>query len=293
MKRILKGVGLLLGVLVGLVVVAAGVLYVRTGMKLNKTYEVTPAVTSVRADSVRLARGNHLAQILFCNECHGEGLAGNVMVDAPPFRMIAPNLTAGKGGIGRTFTDADWDRALRHGVGPDGKVNIVMPAPMFHHLSDADAEALIAYLKTMEPVDNELAPTEIRFLGRVLFNFMLDVEQYAVAAHTPVTHPTPGPTRDYGQYLTSIACTECHGEDLRGGPSFAPEGPPVPDLTAAGAWTFDLFKTALRDGVRPSGQAIDPEWMPVEAFQHMTDDEMQAIHQYLQTLPDQAVVAAN
>ena len=59
-----------------------------------------------------------------------------------------PNLTSGAGGVGATNTDEDWVRAIRHGVGHDGRALWVMPSLSFSRLSDEDLGALIAYLES-------------------------------------------------------------------------------------------------------------------------------------------------
>ena len=62
--------------------------------------------------------------------------------------LSASNLTKGQGGVGASYTDADFVRALRHGVRPDGKSFLIMPANLYAHLSDADVGALIAYIRS-------------------------------------------------------------------------------------------------------------------------------------------------
>jgi len=61
--------------------------------------------------------------------------------------VAAPNLTTGKGGIGSIYSDADWEKALRHGVGSDQRGLMFMPSQAYYHFSDAGLGALIAYLK--------------------------------------------------------------------------------------------------------------------------------------------------
>ena len=91
------------------------------------------------------------------------------MGDDPIFgRLIASNLTAGKGGVGQTFQDIDYLRAIRHGLGPDNKPLIIMPSQHFTKLSDRDVSTLIAYIKSVPPVDNELPKTKLGPLGRVI-----------------------------------------------------------------------------------------------------------------------------
>jgi cytochrome c553 len=251
---------------------------------MNQTFAVTPSLTSVASDSATLARGQHLARIHACHYCHGDNLEGKVFVDAPPFLVVAANLTSGRGGIGQAYTDADWDRALRHGVKPDGKAVIIMPSRLFNRLSDDDANALIAYLKSVPPVDHELPATEVRALGAVIAGTGgLGPDDFINTNPSRTSAPALGPTLEYGTYLTGITCIECHGADLRGGVSPDPEVP-GPDLAVAGSWPLDAFIQMMRTGVNPGGKTLNAEVMPWPAFQHMTDDELQAIYEHLKTL---------
>ena len=104
-----------------------------------------------------LARGQHLVEI-GCADCHGADLSGKAVIDEPPLASIyASNLTAGQGGIGQSYTnDADWVRAIRHGIRPDGTPLLVMPSQVYYYYSDEDVAAIVAYAKKVAPVDNEL-----------------------------------------------------------------------------------------------------------------------------------------
>jgi hypothetical protein len=61
------------------------------------------------------------------------------------------------------------------------------------------------------------------------------------------------------------------------------------NLTQGGeliGWTLDDFMTTMRTGVTPSGHQLDDEYMPWKTiFQYMTDEELEAIWLYLQSLP--------
>jgi mono/diheme cytochrome c family protein len=75
----------------------------------------------------------------------------------------------------------------------------------------------------------------------------------------------------------------CHGENLLGGKHPAPEGPAAPDLSRAGEWSLEQFTVALRTGVVPDGRKFT-QWMPWQFFSAFTDEEVQALHEYLKTL---------
>lgn len=286
MKKILKWTGVsLLGLVI--VLVSGGIALSSIGSsKANKTYEVTESLlTTVPEDSASLAYGEHLSKIHGCQSCHTENLGGKVFVDAPPFRAVAANLTSGKGGIAQSYSIQDWDRAIRYGIKPDGTAEFLMPSKTLHNLSDADAGALIAYMRSVAPVDNELPATELRTLGKILTaagEFDAAAETHTVANREPA--PPAGITAEYGKYLSSITCTHCHGANMEGGVPLGPDAPAPPPLVASGQWSFDMFQKAMRTGVTPTDLLMDNDMMPWEAFKHMTDEELQAIHLYLQTL---------
>jgi hypothetical protein len=88
-------------------------------------------------------------------------------------------------------------------------------------------------------------------------------------------------------YLVEIGgCTFCHGRDLRGGQGLEPGAPPGPDITGVGlkAWTFDQFERAVRSGMRPDRSMIDYRFMPWQGYQHMTDEELRSLWDYVTTL---------
>lgn len=287
--RVLKWFGIVIGGLVVLLIIAGSVMYFIGSSRLETRYQVTTAHLTIPSDSASIAHGEHLTHTQGCRDCHTPSLGGQVMMDAPPFRVVASNLTSGEGGIGDTYTDEDWDRAIRHGVRPDGSPLLIMPSAAFHRLSDFDAAALIAYLQTVPPTDNELPPTEVRLPGKIMAAGMLDPAFEVSTSRPPVeTPPAPGPTAEYGAYLTSITCAYCHGADLGGAQPAMPGSPPAPDLATAGGWSIADFKHALRTGERPDGTEVDDEFMPIAFTQTMKDHELEAIHAYLATLGQDA-----
>lgn len=284
MNRSLKRTLQALGALAVLVLLAGAAAYTIGSREVGRTYAVEPAALRVPTDSASIARGAHLAGINGCLDCHTADLGGQVFVDAPPFRAVASNLTRGEGGVGGRYTDADWDRAIRHGVKPDGHAVILMPASSYHRLADTDAADLIAYLKTLPPVDRTLPPTEVRPLGRALAAGPLNVASEVDTSPTSrAPAPPAGPVAAYGAYLAGATCAHCHGESLRGHQPSDPESPYAPDLAAAGTWTLPQFTRALRTGKRPTGQRLDPQFMPWTMSARMTDGEIAALHAYFGT----------
>ena len=285
MKRILKTIGLILGVILLLAIIAAVFFASRTSSRMEQRFDVQPVLTSVVADSATLARGEHLLKVEGCWHCHAENLEGQVMMDMPLWRMTAQNLTSGQGGIGRDYTVADWDRAIRSGVARDGRSLLIMPTEVYKNLSDADASALIAYLQQVAPRDAEHPPRELRFLGKL----MLGMGNYdpANAVHEPGSAPkvTPAhePTLELGEYMTSISCQGCHGADFQGKDADDPNCPPSPALDASADWSLDQFTVSLRTGTTPDGRAMIDQCMPWSAFGQMTDTEIEAVYKYVRS----------
>ena len=289
MRKWLKRIGIGLGGVLGLLVLAAGVMYAMGRSRLARTYDLPPAtLASVATDPATVERGRLVMQRHGCQECHGENLAGQVFLDIPPGLIVAPNLTRGRGGVGSRYTDADWDLAVRHGLRRDGRTLLpFMPFRLYNRLGDEDAAALIAYLRSLPPVDHELPPSEVRLPGYAMVTMMGDEGLHGGIDGAPPRKapPPPGPTAAYGAYLTSTVCVECHGERLEGGKHPDPEGPPGPELSHAGVWPFADFARTVRTGVAPGGRRLS-EWMPSRYFRDMSDTELQAVHAYLKTLHD-------
>lgn len=293
MKKILKWTGILLAGLFGLVLLAVIVVFAGTNGRFNKTYNVQPETVDIPTDAETIAYGEHVATIRGCRDCHGENLSGRILIDDPSVGRIAPpNLTAGKNGIGAIYSDADWERAIRHGVGPDGKPLLFMPSHEFYYLSDADLGALIAYAKNVPPANSDLPASSASFLFRAL---MLAGQAPPLAAEV-IPHdaprpaaPAPGVTKEYGEYL-AVTCTGCHGPGLSGGPipGMPPNFPPARNLTPGGPlanWSEEEFINTLRTGVDPDGHELRAQFMPWPILGQMTDEELQALWLYLQSIP--------
>jgi len=291
LRKILKWIGIVLGAVVGLLALAAVALYLIGTSKLNKKYDVAVEAISVPTDAQAVERGKHMATIFMCTRCHLDNLAGEVFYEVPGMLSIpTPNLTTGAGGVGAGFSDKDFVRAIRHGVSPDGTALFIMPSKAFHFMSDEDLGVVIAYVRSLPPVDNPMPPRRVELLGRLMMGAgmmpPLAADQIDHAAPPPPA-PTPGVTVEYGQYLAHI-CSECHGASLNGAP-FGPPGQevPSPNLTPGGElsrWSEQDFINTLRTGVNPLGRSLNEE-MPWKSFGQMTDDELKAVWMYLHSLP--------
>jgi cytochrome c553 len=293
MKGVLKWLGYTVGVLVAMLLVGIGTVYAISSSRMSKTYAIKAETVEVPTDPASIARGKHIVEAVGkCQNCHGDDFAGKQVMDAGAFaRLTSTNLTPGKGGIGGKFTDADYVRAIRHGIGKDGKSLLFMPAEAYYHFSDADLGAIIAYLKTLPAVDAAVPPARsVGPIGRMVYL----TTSFPLLPATMVSHDAPRPalvpagvTKEYGEYLSkSGACTACHGAALSGGDKI--DGAVLAaNLTPGGEvgkWTEADFTKALREGTRPNGTILSAV-MPWPYTKNLTTDEIRAMWMYIHNVP--------
>lgn len=290
LKRILKYTLMGVGAILLVVLVLYAFAHFSVENRLGKQYSITPRTITIPNDSASLALGHHLSLVQGCYDCHGSRLEGGTLMDDPAIgRITASNLTSGEGGIGSTYSDEDWLRALRHGLRPSQTSLLIMPSTEYSKMSDQDLGALIAYCKQIDPVDNVLPENEIRPLARMLINFdqmKLIMAELIDHDYEPPAEVTPEVSAGYGQYLAA-SCAGCHGADYKGLPGKEPASPNAADLTKTGNlahWSEAQFMEVLRTGNTPEGKEMNPKFMPWEAFRHFSDDELKALYLYLQTL---------
>jgi mono/diheme cytochrome c family protein len=293
MDNLVRRLGNGLGTVVLLGGLAAVGIFGFSATRLNRTYELKTAKLAIPSDAAAIARGRHLAVAIGrCVDCHGTMLEGKLFFnDGAMGRLVASNLTRGKGGVAAQYDDEKWVRAIRHGIKSNGKPALSMPSQEFHDFTDADLADLVAYVKSVPPVDNELPRTRILLVARAQFlGGLLPLVSAELVEHdAPPPTVTPAVTAEYGAYLATVGgCKGCHGANLGGGrvPGTPPEFPSATNITPAGigAWSEQDFFRALREGVRPNGTAIDP-FMPWQFAGQMTDAEIRAIWLYLRTVP--------
>ncbi len=268
----------------------------------NRGYERTPQ---------RLARGKYLAEnVVLCMDCHsphdwtkhdapipsGMESAGEDMsiLKGLPGTVVASNLTPDmETGIG-TWSDDMLARAVREGIGHDGRALFpMMPYEDYRNLPDEDLASVIVFLRSLPPVRNPLPKTAIIFPVKYLIR----------SVPQPVTEPVPAPDISdpvkRGQFLVTIAgCGDCHTPVVR--------GEPIPGLEMSGGQVFDgpwgnvasanltpdpsgipyydeaLFLQVIRTGY-VKARAIS-QIMPWSDYRGMTDEDLKAIFAYLKTI---------
>lgn len=319
MKMFLK---ILAGIVVVLLVVVAGV-YVWAGWATNRrlatTFQahtvdfpipfpldpaevtslgLTPEAASQLALQRAVERGKHLVTARYpCTACHGQNFGGGTMVDAFPIgTLLGPNLTSGTGGVTAQLTPTQWDHIVRHGILHDGKA-AVMPSEDFLEMSDQELSDIVAYIKSVPPVNNTVPKPAFGPLGK----FLVATGELQPAAELiqhdkphKVTPPVASASAEFGKHLAGT-CVGCHRPDYTGGliPGGDPSWPPARNLTPSPdglqGWTYAQFTAAVREGKRPDGTALRAPMTEVLPFlRQATDTELQALWAFLQSLPPAA-----
>lgn len=292
MRRVMRWVGYVVGVVIVVLAGGVGYVYAASNAKADKLYEVASRPVPVGTDAAAIARGKHLAfAIAKCVDCHGEDLGGTVMIDDPTLGLlVAPNITTG--GKLASYTDAEVARAIRHGIKRDGRGTLIMPSEDYQYLADDDVGAIISYVKSVPALANDPGVTRLRPVGRALL--VAGVLPFYAAEKVdhnrvpPATMP-PDTTVVYGAYLANGGgCTGCHGPGLSGGPipGMPPEFPPAANLTPTGIGRYSdtQVESMLRTGKRPDGSEIKTI-MPWKYTAMMTPTEMRATIKYLRSVP--------
>ena len=296
MRRLLKWLGIVVGVLVFAVVGFIAYVYVASNRLMARTYSVQPPSVTIPTDPASIARGKYLAEkVAACTECHAADFGGKIVDDNVPFgRLVSANLTRGRGGLPADYSDADFVRALTHGVKRDGRSVIFMPTKDYVFTAE-DLGAIIAYVKSMPPVDRvpvEMSPGPLaRALG-LFADFplasaaMIDHGQPRLAGQ-----PNPTDAVAVGKYLVSSAgCVGCHAANLAGGSGPPPGGANITPV-GIGTWSQQDFLTAIRTHKRPNGTTIE-EVMP-RSYGDMSDEDLGRIYAYLKTVQPAGKKTAN
>jgi len=273
-------------------------------VQLTYKREFDTPVTHIRAstDSAVVARGAYIVTgQAHCYACHmpdslkdrglREPLIGGYTFKTPFGNIFTPNITPDIAtGIG-ALSDEDLARSLRYNVDHNRHALVgIMP---FNAMSDDDLTSVISYLRTMKPVRNEVPDHDINMLGKILMRFVIK------PVLTEVSELKPDSSAAYGQYLayTVANCNGCHtrraaaggyeGDPFAGGNEWETKSGKFssPNLTpndTAGRiakWDYTAFERRFR-----AGRLMDDSPMPWENYQHISENDLKAIYNFLRTL---------
>jgi mono/diheme cytochrome c family protein len=305
------------------IAIVVGGIAVLMGGALAVLYTVFPRVSeaeSIRVERTteRVTRGQYLANHVFvCVACHSQGepnlysmppvrsleFGGGVMWTREmglPGTVVSPNISPG---ALREWSDGEIVRAIAAGVSRDGRPLFpLMPYHAYGTLDREDINAIVAYLRVIQPVNRPVPETKLDFPVNLIVRTM---------PRDPAFHTRPHP-RDpvaYGRYLvTGAGCADCHTRrDVQGnlaGPEFA-GGQDFPEAqflarsanitpdneTGIGTWTKEAFIARFKSRTEPDyRQMAAPRGqpntiMPWWAFSGMTEEDLGAIYEYLRTVP--------
>jgi len=278
------------------------------GLALAIAATLTAAPAQAQAEAAKLERGRKLMDgVVACGNCHmargpqgqllpDKGLSGGFVIeDSPQARIVVPNITPDEAtGIGR-WTDAQLRRAIREGLRPDGSlIGPPMPIEEFRHMSDADVDAIVAYLRA-QPAVAAAQPKSV---------YRIPLPPNYGPPLGKVKAPPASDKRRYGEYLVRIGhCMECHtprtpkGELVRaklGAGGQVIEGPwgksvtrnLTPHESGLKGWTDAEIARAIRTGVRRDGTPLKPP-MGFSFYKNIDDAEMAALIAYLRSLKPQ------
>jgi mono/diheme cytochrome c family protein len=262
----------------------------------------------------RLERGRYLVEgVAHCFGCHSQGdfkkkfgqpkpgtkgageIVKNEAFDGVPFPdgLVHPNITPDKTTGAGTWTDAQFEQAIRHGIGHDGRELLdFMPYAFFRSMTDEDVASVIVYIRSLPPIRNSLPKRNLPFPVKVNL-------------HPEMEPPLPADASEqvkHGWYLVRIAqCNDCHTpSDEKGNPrtdmmfgggarmqgAWGDVVTPniTPDPSGISHYDETMFIKTIRTGRASGGVRQLNPLMPYSYFRNMTDDDLKAIFAYLRTV---------
>jgi mono/diheme cytochrome c family protein len=285
----------------------------------NAAYpKVGPAPSiKVQITNERIERGKYLANhVTGCIDCHStrdwtkysgpivngtEGKGGEKFGEelGLPGTVYSKNLTPAN--LGK-WTDGEIIRAITSGVTKDGKTLFpLMPYMGFSQLSREDVYSIVAYLRTLNTIQNEVPESHIKFPVSLIIKTLPQ-------PYSSKPEPNRNNPKEYGKYLVTIAgCTDCHtpakdgepikGMEFAGGQEFGTPWGVVrtanitPDMeTGIGSWSKEIFIARFKafdsdsaKSIKVSGNEFNTV-MPWTLYSGMTNKDLSAIYEYLRTL---------
>ena len=308
-----------------IIVLAVIVFFIYVQMSWDKTYDWPGPTLKASTDSSVIARGKYLVEgPAHCGSCHisdfGDMIAGDkgevvalkgglTFPMGPLGIMYTRNLTPDQAtGIGR-YSDEQLFRMMRHGIRPDGKASMPVLMP-FWKMADDDLVAVVSYLRSLAPVENNVPTNEWTFMGKAVRSLTPTFEPIKDPA-APATAPAMAATVERGEYLANYVanCVGCHTQrdlmtyqatapEFAGGMEFEPwpelytylkTDPEVwlrtPNITPDPGGALANYKTPEEFIARfRKGRLIAFSPMDWGPFSRMSDEDITAIWMYLNSL---------
>ena len=276
MAKVLRWVVYIVGGLAAIAVGAA--LFVWAASDMKRTESAARPEKLATPTPAQLADGPRQLRVLGCLSCHGGMLRGELFMDEPGLAKIyAPNLTL----VAAKASDQQLAQAIRQGIGHDGRPLLIMPSEGYQFMTNSEVAALISAIRTFPKGGRDTPVADFGVKGRVglaLGKFHTAPELVETFRQSPI--PNFGPQFAAGRHIVSVNCAECHGPQLKG--QEVKPGSVAPDLTIAGAYDLNQFKTLLRTGVPPGNKKLGMMGSVArDDFSHLKDEEIAAIHAYL------------
>jgi hypothetical protein len=311
MKRLIKVLWI---TVLGLIVVLAGgfiyfeVTFPKADPPMNVKVEITEA---------RLERGKYLVEhVVICTDCHStrdwtkfsgpvapgtEGMGGFTLGEefGLPGKITSKNITPA--GLS-TWSDGEIIRAITTGVTRENEALFpIMPFYFYNNLSEEDLYSIVAYIKSLKPIENQIPERELNFPFNLLVN-TLTLESY-----TPKESIDKSDKFNYGKYITTIAiCSDCHtpmkegepipGMDFAGGAEFnlpwgivRPANLTPDKETGIGNWTKEDFIKRFKNYDNEEAKNVSVTMsefnsvMPWTMYAGMSEEDLGAIYDYLMT----------
>jgi mono/diheme cytochrome c family protein len=253
-------------------------------------------------------RGQYVLYAAGCIACHtaeGDGaepLAGGRALKTDFGTFYTPNITPDETtGIG-AWSEENFSEALTHGVSPDGDpLYPAFPYTSYAGMRKEDISDLFAYLKSIEPIRNEVRGHELAFP----YNIRSGLWLWRMLYFDPkpfMPNPAKSEAWNRGAYLVNHEshCGECHTprnfmgamqEDNKLAGGRGAEGGKIPSITqdksGIGGWSRNTLVGVLQSGFLPDGDVVGGSMYDVveDSTSHLTDADREAIATYLMDLP--------
>jgi cytochrome c553 len=272
MQRFWKWAGIGTGAVALLALFAVAYVFIASEQIIARRYPLPSSHIHASTDPSVIALGARLVRPYGCADCHRPNLQGAYIAD---FGMRSRNLTR----LAQTFSDADFDRAIRKGLRPDGtSIAETMPSDSFQYMPDRDVTAVVSYIRSLKPAGPDIPAPSYDLKARW---DVLHGTKKMVSAWFPLQKPALdlGPLYGRAREMAMSACGECHGTSLegQGGPP-----PTPPNLAIVASYERADFVKFMRTG-KAAGNRELPMMSAVARVRisRLSDAELNALYDYL------------